>query len=537
MRKRRSLSLVTLVLAAVAVGTAGATTRADVREGGILRLAIAELDYLDPALAYGGGSWALLDTTCARLMTYPDKPTPEGSRLVPEVAVDYPKISLNRKTYTFTVRPGFRFSDGSPVRASAFARAINRTLAPGIETGALQYTSSIAGAADVQAGRSPNAAGVVARGNTLVVRFTRPVADFAAQTTMPFFCAVPPNLPSDPEGVRTFHSAGPYVITDYRPGERVTIRRNPHYRGSRPHHVDGFDVDLRVDGPQDALDRVERGEADWTTALAPVYFEPGRGLAAKYGVNKSRFFVRPGFILRHIVFNNARPLFRDNAPLRQAVNFALNRVVLARTAAPSPLSEILTDQYLPPSLPGFRDADIYPLRRPNLQRARSLARGNVRGGTAVLYSNNAPQPLAVAQAASRQLSMLGLKVELRPLPGSVFLNRIFAEGEPWDMALLLWAPDYVDPFQYTNLLFDGRPQLSGNAGRFESTTLTPSMRKAARMRGSARYAAYGDLDVRLAREGAPSAPISIFAEPTLVSSRVGCIVLRPALDLTAACLK
>ena len=59
------------------------------------------LDYVDPALAYGAGSWALLDTTCARLMTYPDKPAPEGLSVVPEVATDYPKISRNGKTYTF----------------------------------------------------------------------------------------------------------------------------------------------------------------------------------------------------------------------------------------------------------------------------------------------------------------------------------------------------------------------------------------------------------------------------------------------------
>ena len=120
-----------LALAAATVGTAGATTRTDDREGGILRLALAGVDYLDPALSYSLGSWALLDTTCARLMTYPDKPSPEGLRVVPEVAVDYPRISPNRKTYTFTLRPGFRFSDGTPVRASAFARAINRTFAPG----------------------------------------------------------------------------------------------------------------------------------------------------------------------------------------------------------------------------------------------------------------------------------------------------------------------------------------------------------------------------------------------------------------------
>src|SRR5688572_33320409 len=137
MRKRRSLGLVVLALAAAAVGTAGATTRADVREGGILRLAVFDLDSLDPALSYSLGGWALLDTTCARLMTYPDKPSPEGLRVVPEVAVDYPRISPNLKTYTFTLRPGFRFSDGTPVRASAFARAIHRTLAPGIESGAL----------------------------------------------------------------------------------------------------------------------------------------------------------------------------------------------------------------------------------------------------------------------------------------------------------------------------------------------------------------------------------------------------------------
>ena len=219
-------------------------------------------------------------------MTLPDKPTPEGFRLVPEVAADFPKISRNGKTYTFRLRSGFRFSDGTPVRASAFARAINRTLAEGIESPALQYTGDIAGAADVQSGKTQAAAGVTARGNTLVVRFTRPIGDFAAKTAMPFFCAVPPTLPSDPEGVGPFPSAGPYVVTEYRPGERVTIRRNRFYRGTRPHHVDGFDVDLRASGPAEVLDRVERGDADWGHAIAPSYFEPGRRLVAKYGINK-----------------------------------------------------------------------------------------------------------------------------------------------------------------------------------------------------------------------------------------------------------
>ena len=49
--------------------------------------------------------------------------------------------------------------------------------------------------------------------------------------------------------------------------------------------------------------------------------------------------------------------------------------------------------------------------------------------------------------------------------------------------------------------------------------------------------AYGALDVRLARDAAPLAALDVLSEVTLVSARVGCIVLRPVLDLTAVCLK
>lgn len=524
------------LMAATQTGAAGSPSM--VREGGIFRISLPgpDFDYIDPALAYSS-AWYLLDTTCARLMTYPDKPPPEGLRLVPEVATDFPKISRNGKTYTFTLRSGFRFSDGTPVRASAFARAIHRTLAPGVRSPGAQYTGDIVGAADVQAGGTTTAAGVVARGNTLVVRFTRPVLDFAAKTTMPFFCAVPPTLPADPEGLGAFPSAGPYVVTEYRPGERVIIRRNRFYGGTRPHHVDGFDVDLRATSGPEVLDRVERGEADWGSALATIYFEPGRGLAAKYGVNRSQFFVKPGFILRHVIFNTSRPLFRNNAKLRRAVNFALNRRALSRAVTNSPLAERLTDQYLPPTFPGFRDADIYPLERPDLRRARELARGNTRGGKATLYVRDSPLPLAVAQLVKRQLTGIELDVEVKAIPGSALLNRLVAPDEPWDLTVILWVADFIDPYSYVNELFDGQFIGYGNVGRFDSTRYNRLMRQAARLRGPERYRAYGELDVRLARDAAPSAAISVFSEPTLVSKRVGCIVLRPALDLTAACLK
>ena len=95
------------------------------------------------------------------------------------------------------------------------------------------------------------------------------------------------------------------------------IRRNPFYGGSRPHHVDGFDVDLRAPSPDEPIRRIERGEADWTTNLMPVFLNPALGLMAKYGINRSRFFSQPGLALRMFAFNSSRPLFRNNPALRR----------------------------------------------------------------------------------------------------------------------------------------------------------------------------------------------------------------------------
>ena len=511
------------------------------QEGGIFRISLntfSGIDYMDPALASSPPGWALLDTTCARLLAYPDKPPPEGFRLQPEVAAGFPAVSRDGRTYTFTLRAGFRFNDGTPVRASAFARAINRALAPEMNSPGVQYVRDIVGAGSVLKGKTAAAEGVVARGNTLVVRLTRPAPDFPHRTASTFFCAVPPALPIDPEGVSSFPAAGPYYVVDYRRGERVVLRRNRFYGGRRPHHVDGFDVDLRAASPQEVLQRVERGEADWGHTLAAIYFDPALGLVEKYGINRSQLYLRRGLTLRLLAFNSSRPLFRNNPSLRRAVNFALDRRALAGSSLVSPPS----DQYLPSIVPGFKNEDVYPLERPDLQRARTVARGNLRGGKAILYVNSSPIPMALGQSVKQQLAEIGLEVEVRGIPihsaTAAYFNKLGAPGEPWDIAFGLWSPSYIDPFAYINSLFDSRFMGGTNFTRFASVAYDRQMRRAARLpEGSLRSSAYGALDVALARDPAPSAALGFLSEPTLVSKRVGCIVLRPVLDLAAVCLE
>ena len=97
--------------------------------------------------------------------------------------------------------------------------------------------------------------------------------------------------------------------------------------------------------------------------------------------------------------------------------------------------------------------------------------------------------------------------------------------------------DYYDPYAFLNLLFESRFIGRTNWSNLRSDKWDRRLQAASRLRGAARLRAYGQLDVELARDVAPIAAATYLNEPTLVSKRVGCLVLRPAIDLAAACLK
>src|SRR5439155_6804800 len=112
------------------------------------------LDFIDPALTvpFTGGttvglvSRALEAATCALLFRYPVAlPPVVRYDLVPEVATGYPALSYDGKTYTFTIRSGYRFSTGAPVTAANYAAAINRDLNPAVRSPAAKYLQDVVG--------------------------------------------------------------------------------------------------------------------------------------------------------------------------------------------------------------------------------------------------------------------------------------------------------------------------------------------------------------------------------------------------------
>jgi ABC-type transport system substrate-binding protein len=517
------------LLAATAVGGSDAT------EPRVLRLNISDtsIEYIDPALNYDFLGWRLSTMTCARLLSYPDKSGAAGAKLIPEVARSMPSVSRNGLTYTFRIRPGYRFSDGTTVTARSFRRAIERALSPKMQSPGASFSSDIVGASAVIAGKASTPSGVKVDGDRLSISLTRRAPDFLSRIAMPFFCAVPENLAIDGRGVKEFPSAGPYYNAEFKRNASILLRRNPYYRGPRPQRWDEVKVTQNV-GIQTSYLQVRRGDVDLDISGLPPAAHAE--LTRSYGINKSRYFVQPGLAIQYIALNTERPLFKDQS-MRQAVAHAIDRTQLMRQAGLN--GGIPNDQLLPPGIPGYRPITVFA-NKPNLAKARQLMAG--RTAKAVLYSGNDPISKNQAELIRLSLARIGITVEVKTYTFSVQITKAGTRGEPFDMNLIGWFADYPDPYDFVNVLLYGKTISKSNnvnTAYFDDAVFNRRMDRAALTTGDARAATYAALDRDLTR----AAPFVVYGNSTIrefVSDRIGCPVRSGpsiGLNLTMLCVK
>jgi peptide/nickel transport system substrate-binding protein/oligopeptide transport system substrate-binding protein len=243
-----------------------------------------------------------------------------------------------------------------------------------------------------------------------------------------------------------------------------------------------------------------------------------------------------------LVFNTSRALFKDNIAIRQAVNFALDRAEIVHTTPSGLLSRTPTDQIMPRWIPGWRDYQLYPLAGPDLTRARQLARGNLRGAKAVLWTVAGSFDPDEAQVIVANLGAIGLSVRVQVMSAAALNARAGVPGAPYDMILAGFSLDYPDPANALERFLGGeharQPAGNQNFAYFDEAADNRRMANADQLSGSARFQAFSALDADIMRSEAPWAPLYEDSKWLLVSKRVGCVQLHPVfrLDLATVCL-
>jgi len=490
------------------------------RYGGTLQVGVPGASaQIDPQLAYSTTSWWLEYATAAKLFSYPDRAGPAGGVLQPEVASSF-SVSRDGRTYTFTIRDRLHFSDGAPVNAESFSYAIDRAANHALASpGAAFITdpdgTNIVGAQAVSDGRATHVRGVVARGHRLVIHLTRRDPTLPTKLAMPFFQATSRKLPLTKEKISSYPTAGPYTFRRNVPNVLTELGRNWHYRGTRQGRPDDVKVHWNVD-EQKGYEQVLAGELD----VGPLPDTEVEGVADRYGVNRTRFWVEPLNCLGYLALNANRPQFARNVALRRALNWAVDR--RAALALVPPYTGSPWTHLLPPGSPGSTTAErSRPYAgAPNLDKARRLAAGHIRPGTVnVGYRSSSSTGLGQAQLVRSALTAIGFKesdVRLKGFTGADLYDALGKRNGDLDLGVGLgWCSDYPDPLgpfgTGLSFLSAGEPGFARYRARLAA---------AEKLRGAARSKALGELDVAIMNGLAPVVVMRTYETRYFLSNRV-----------------
>ena len=536
MHRRLWLSVALLVagaslLVAASLASAGNASHS-LKKGGIWKYGAESASVqVDPQIAYITTAWFLEYATAAKLYNYPDKPGPAGSKLVPEVASKF-TVSRNGKVYTFTIRKGFRFSDGKPVTAKNFAYAIDRTAnkdlaSPGGAFITDPSGTNIVGAQKVNSGAATHVSGVTSKGNKLVIRLTKADGTFMAKITMPFFQATSTKLPLTKEVVSVsgndLPSAGPYYYARNQVNQITSLRQNKYWKAGpgrkRPRNLTGLDV-LWGQNEQTMFNLTKAGQLDEDPTIPPSEVQ---GVANQYGVNKSRFFTKPVNCTGYLPLNMANSLFKGNTSLRKAINYAINRS--AYVAQAGPYAGQSWTHLFNPGVPGWRSAKLYTR---NLSKAKKLAKGHFKDGKITVgYRNNSSSNTNQWQIVVQDLVNLGFNknnITSKGYGGGNLYTAMGTKGTDIDLGVSMgWCSDYPDPYDWINILLYGgniQAENNNNYSYMNIPAWNKKMTSAARLVGPKRLKVYGQLDLDIMNQVAPVAAERTYNNRYFFSNRI-----------------
>ena len=524
MKKFRVLLLVLAFAAVAVVGLAscGGGSSSGGKEGGTLNATYASFpDYLDPALSYTAEGWTAMYATYIPLLTYKHANGAAGSEVIPGLAKEMPKISDGEKTYTLFLRPGLKYSDGTPIKASDFTYAVERLFK--VNSGGSPFYTGIVGAEKFAETKTGGIPGIEANDKTgkIVIHLTKPRGTFTNELGLMFVAPVPKGTPDKNLSTDPPPGAGPYVITKADPGQGWTYERNPYWAKvngpAMPEipggHMDKINITI-IRNPSTQVNDVEQGKFDWMQTQPP----PDRLPSVKAKFEGTQFRVEKTISNYYFWMNMNRPPFND-LKVRQAVNYAVDPAALERIYVGSLVG---SQQILPAGMPGYEKFELYPH---NLAKAKQMIKeANPSDMDVTVWGDNEAENEAAVTYYNDVLGQLGFKTTLKIINADNYFTVIGNQTTPeLDTGWSDWFQDYPHPNDFFQPLLSGESILATNNANLSEIDVPEFNEKIARLGevplGPSEEAEYAKLDKEY-MEQAPWAPYGNRAVSTFVSSAI-----------------
>jgi len=398
-------------------------------------------------------------------------------------------ISPDRKTYTFTLKSGITFSDGTPVTASTYVSTLTRALAPDLQSPiANLFLGTIEGAAQFNSGKASTLSGVQATGeSTLQITLLRPTEYFLQVMASSLTFALNPQVIAQygqkdwtnhvgGAGVGT----GPFQVKTWDRQAKMVLVPNPHYYGPKT-RLSEVDM-LFVNNPATAFKSYEAHQFDFDWNIAP----PDLPVARKLAGYTSQSLLETDMLF----FDNTRPPFQHSA-VRQAFASAINKPLLVQAIFHN--SVVAAPTIIPPGMPGYQPG--YGGLPFDMTRARALFRSVYPDPStvpAITFTYPDSQVSSSLAQALQQMwqTALGVQVHLQSMDLTAYNNATAVRQVSFGFTQ--WGADFPDPYDWLALnLLSTAPN---NNGQWHNLQFDQTIARAEEASGQQRIALYNQAE-------------------------------------------
>ncbi len=489
-------------------------------------------NWVEPEMDFG------LRTLYRTLTTFKAAPGAAGLQITPDLATDLGTPSDNDKTWTFHLKDGLKYEDGSPIVADDIKYNVERSFSaelPGGPDYAKQYLNAPAGYAGPLKGQRLGPEAIeVPDTKTIIFHLKRSVAEFGYTVTLPTFAPVPIAKETGANYSNHPFSSGPYKIETYDRGKQLVLVRNTNWDPAtdsvRKAYPDKIVVDQTLDRSGIA-DRLIADQGDDSSAIAYTELLPAKvsDVITNPSV-KARLVSESEGCTSFMEMNTSKAPF-DNPKLRLAMQYAVDKEQFQSAVGGPALSDIATSD-LPPALTGGTPVDHFKIPAGgDVAKAKQLMSD---AGFPNGFSTEITVPGAnkqQAEALQAALKRVNVNVTIDPVDASVANSVMGDKSKQTGLLISGWCPDYPSSATFLPMIFDGRTVTdTGNQGdksRFNDPAVNAEFDRIATLTDTkAADAAYLALDAKI-MDASPAVPLSWQKKPLLVGSNIAGAFANP----------
>ncbi len=402
------------------------------------------------------------------------------AKVVPDLATDTGRSSNGGTTWTYTLKDGVAFSDGTPITSADIKWGIERTFAAAFSSGLSYHKTLLVGGPNytgpftgqgLDSIQTPDA-------KTIVFNLVRGYGDWPWIASLISCAPVPNGKGTDASYDQHPITSGPYQVASYTAGVSTTLTRNPHWSKAtdsvRPALPDQIVLQLSQDDSV-ISQRLVANSGNDQAAFGSSFVDPAQ-LAQLQGnpAAKQRLVTSEAGAVAYLSLNTQRgPL--TNVAVRKAFQYAVDKTAFQIATAGTPgLAGPIATTLITPGIAGREVFDLYPTAPggdPAKAKQLLAAAGYPNGlsGLTMLVSTD-DNGSNLAQAVVAALARANINVTLQPLDDDTYYADVTANQVSYDLTLASWQPDFPSANSNIEPLYDSAEIGNGgfNTARYSS---------------------------------------------------------------------